>query len=247
MDNLKEALEYIAELGVEAERTEVLEIGARTYANKNLVRYDKQPKATPVVASTLTALIDYVSACYDEFPCNMIVHIVNPTKVKLMSALDFEREREVLFEVNAQTSEFKFDHWFDQERFMIELQANFQPNEDLKAVMKLAGNIEKKNEQQFADDGLTQIATICMGVATKAAAAVPNPVELIPYRTFQEVKQPSSKFVFRIGDNDRPEFKLVEAEGGIWKNEAIDNIKEFFINSFETLDTEVKARITVIG
>ena len=34
----------------------------------------------------------------------MIVHVVSPTKVRLMSALDGERKREVLFETDAQAS-----------------------------------------------------------------------------------------------------------------------------------------------
>lgn len=81
---------------------------------------------------------------------------------------------------------------------MIALQSNFQPNDDLAAVMMLAGNIEKKNKQTFSDDGVSQVATMSVGVASKADAMVPNPVDLTPFRTFMEVKQPSSKFVFRI-------------------------------------------------
>ena len=38
---------------------------------------------------------------------------------------------------------------------MIALQANFEMNGDLEAVMKLAGNVEKKNDQTFTDDGRT--------------------------------------------------------------------------------------------
>lgn len=247
MENLKEALQYIAELGVDAEKTEVLDINGKTYANKSLTRYDKMPKADRIKASTLTSMVDYIYQCNKEFPGSMIIHIVSPTRVCLMSALDKEREREVLFEVNAETSEFRFDNWYDQERFMIELQANFQNNNDLEAVMKLAGNIESKNSQTFTDDGTTQVATITVGVATKADALVPNPVELIPYRTFHEVEQPASKFVFRVGDKEVPMFKIVEAEGGIWKNEAISNIKTFLMEHLSNMETEIRQNITVIG
>ena len=61
----------------------------------------------------------------------MIIHIVNPKRVRLITALDAERTRECLFEVNAEVNEFRFGHWYDQEAFMIELQANFQSSEDL--------------------------------------------------------------------------------------------------------------------
>lgn len=128
MENLKEALQYIAGLGVDAEKTEVLDINGKTYANKNLTRYDKMPKADRIKASTLTSMVDYIYQCNKEFPGSMIIHIVSPTRVFLMSALDKEREREVLFEINAETSEFRFDQWYEQERMMIEMQANFQKN-----------------------------------------------------------------------------------------------------------------------
>lgn len=247
MENLREALQYIVGLSVEAEKTEVLEINGRTYADKNLTRYDKQPKAAKIQAATLTSLVDYIHQCNKEFPGSMIIHIVGPTQVRLMSALDKEREREVLFEVNAETSEFNFDQWYDQERMMIELQANFQMNDDLGVVLKAVGNIEKKNGQEYSDDGVSQVATMKTGIAMKGDVIVPNPVELIPYRTFQEVEQPASKFVFRIGDKEVPAFKIVEAEGGIWKNEAIVNIKGFLKENLETLTEEIKDNITVIG
>jgi hypothetical protein len=247
MDNLRDALQYVVGLSVEAEKTEVLEINGRTYADKSLTRYDKQPKADRIKASTLTSLVDYIRQCNKEFPGSMVIHIISPTRVCLMSSLDKEREREVLFEINAETSEFHFDQWYDQERMMIELQANFQKNDDLEVVLKAVGNIEKKNGQAFSDDGCSQVATMVTGIATKADVIVPNPVELIPYRTFQEVKQPASKFVFRIGDKEVPGFKIVEAEGGIWKNEAISNIKTFLMENLSNMEVGIRNNITVIG
>ena len=192
MENLGEALQYVVGLSVEAEKTAVLQINGRTYADKNLTRYDKQPKAAKIQAVTLTFLVDYIHQCNKEFPGSMIIHIVSPTQVRLMSALDKEREREVLFEISAETSEFRFDEWYDQERMMIELQVNFQANDDLGLILKAVGNIEKKNGQEYSDDGVSQVATMKTGIATKSDVIVPNPVELIPYRTFQEVEQPAS-------------------------------------------------------
>lgn len=248
MEFLQEALQYIKELGVSAEQTEVKEICGRTYVNKDLTRMDKAPKARAVETSTLSSMVDYITACSGEFAgSNMIIHIVSPTRVRLMSVLDKEREREVLFETDAVTSEFQFGRWYDQEDFMIALQANFKPSGDLATVMKLAGNIEKKNDQSYSDDGRTQVATMTVGVASKADVIVPNPVELFPYRTFQEVAQPASKFVFRIGDKDAPAFKLIEAEGGLWKNEAIGSIKTFFGEAREHLDEAIRDRIIIIG
>ena len=127
------------------------------------------------------------------------------------------------------------------------IQANFQPSPDLELIMKVAGNVERKNKQSYSDDGVSQVATMTVGVAAKADVIVPNPVTLIPYRTFQEVAQPASKFVFRIGDKDEPAFMIVEAENGIWKNEAVANIKKYFADAIMEMPEEISRRITIIG
>ena len=99
-----------------------------------------------------------------------------------MSALDGERKREVLFETDAQVSGFHFDQWYDQESFMISLQANFAKTADLDAVLLLAGNIERKNEQTYSDDGCTQVATMTVGVAaSRCDRTKSSPVKTLPY------------------------------------------------------------------
>ena len=130
---------------------------------------------------------------------------------------------------------------------VVEICGETYANRRLEAIMKFAGNVEKKNEPTYSDDGRTQVATMNVGVASKADVIVPNPVELIPFRTFQEVKQPRSQFVFRISDKGAPAFKIVEAEGGIWKNEAVQNIKEYFENELGDAPKEILEHITIIG
>lgn len=248
MEQIKEAMEHFEELVKRADAPQVLEICGKTYVNRDLRRYDEAPKARPVQARTLTALMDYMEHCSQEFPGRMIIHIVDPTHVRLLSELDAERERETLFETAAETSAFRFGEWYDQENFMIALQANFQANDDLAAVLKLAGNIVSKNDQTYSDDGTTQVATMTVGVASKADAIVPNPVTLIPYRTFQEVEQPESQFVFRIGKwNEAPSFKLVEAEGGLWRLAAVNQIKAYIYDILGNLSEEISEKVVVIG
>lgn len=248
MEQLKEAMEHFEELVKRADAPQVLEIYGKTYVNRDLRRYDEAPKARPVQARTLTALMDYMEHCSQEFPGRMIIHIVDPTHVRLLSELDAERERETLFETAAETSAFRFGEWYDQENFMIALQANFQANDDLAAVLKLAGNIVSKNNQTYSDDGTTQVATMTVGVASKADAIVPNPVTLIPFRTFQEVEQPESAFVFRIGERGgAPAFKLIEAEGGLWKMTAVNAIKDYIYDILGSLPEEISEKVVVIG
>lgn len=112
MEGLKAALEHVEELARENEKTEVIEICGKTYANKSLKRYDMTEKADAVTATTLSSLVDYIGSCSREFPegMDMIIHIVSPTKVELISELDKERRRECLFETVAETSEYRYDN-----------------------------------------------------------------------------------------------------------------------------------------
>ena len=69
----------------------------------------------------------------------------------------------------------------------------------------------------------------CSGIASKSDALVPNPVRLTPYRTFLEVEQPASDFIFRM-KQDKYEgivCAIFEADGGAWKMEATQRIKEY--------------------
>ena len=76
---------------------------------------------------------------------------------------------------------------------------------------------------------------------------VPNPVNLIPYRTFLEVEQPASDFIFRIseGRGGAPVFKLVAADGGLWKSQAVENVKKYLTEALK--DIPNREQITIIA
>ena len=243
---LKEAMQYITGLKAEAMEPKVVEIAGKTYCDKDLTRYDREPMADQIEATTLTAMIDYIKSCSKELRETMIIHVVSPARVELYSGLTKERKREYLFKALAATPKFMYDKWYSQESFIIEMQADFEVTDDLQLILKVAGNVEAKTTQNYVDDGTSQRAVIKQGIASKADVLVPNPVTLVPYRTFLEVEQPASEFVFRIrDDHGEPVFKIVEAEGGLWRNEAMANIKAYLIEALQ--NDPVYDRITVIA
>lgn len=245
IEGLKEALQYITGLKAESMDPKLIEINGDTYCDKNLTCYHKFPMAVELSVNTLTAIVDYIKGKPEELQATMILHVVGPTKVRLYSGLVDERNREYLIAARAIVNEFEFDHYYDQERFLIELQANFLETEDLATIMQVAGNIKSGTTANYSDDGISQKTTVKMGVELNDVI-VPNPVRLRPYRTFAEIEQPESNYVFRIKDSDRgPAFKLVEADGGLWKNAVMKKIKEYL--EYE-LSTELeKYHITVIA
>lgn len=244
--DLRDAIDYLVDLAEEAKEPKVVDIVGKTYCDKSLRRYDKEEKADPLTATSLNSLLDYINGKSDELREPMIIHVESPTSVRLISGLDKERDREELFRVITNPNGFVFDSYYDQERFIINMQTAFQQSKETALILTVARNVENKTIANYGDDGTSQKATISKGIAGKEDVIVPNPVTLKPYRTFLEVDQPESKFIFRIGEerDGSPVFKLVEADGGIWKYDAVDRIKAFIR---EKLKPEFLDRITIIG
>lgn len=247
MQGIKEAIAYISELAVKAEKPETVVIDGRTYCTKDLRRYDKAPKAEPIKATTITSLVDYIKESREELSNRMIIQVVSATKVLLYSSLLKERDRETLFEVNALLPQFEYGREYDQESFLVSMQSCFEAKADREVVTVLASNIVNTQAATYSDDGISQQAVMKTGITTKDNVLVPNPVKLVPYRTFLEVQQPESAFVFRIseGRGGAPTFKLVAADGGLWKSQAVENIKYYLTK--ELADIPDRGQITIIA
>ncbi len=222
---IKKALEYIVGMS----EPQVLEINGETYSDKGLHRICHNPKAQSIELTTLTSLVEYIKAGIDTMDDKMIIHVSSPECVRLYSMLDLDRVREYLVEVNAQIPEFRYGRYMDHESFLIALQSKFIPNDDRELLLKFTGTVENGTVSQYGDDGVTQKATIKTGIASKGEAVVPNPVRLCPFRTFVEVEQPESAFVFRMREDGGSgvECAVFEADGGAWKNAAMKNIKKY--------------------
>lgn len=232
MSGIKEALQYVVGL----RKPEIMSVDGEQYCDKELHRISFNPKARSIEMTTLTSLVEYIKANIDTMDENMIIHVQSPTKVALYSKLDDEREREFLVEVNAQVPEFRYGRYMDHESFLIALQSKFIDNPDRELLLKFTGTVESGTVSQYGDDGITQKATIKTGIASKGEAIVPNPVKLRPFRTFLEVEQPESAFVFRMQQdgNGGVNCAIFEADGGAWKNAAMRNVKEYL--QFELAD-----------
>lgn len=228
---IKEALQYIVGLS----RPELVEAGGSAWSDRALKRVCHNPKADPVKMSTLTGLVDYIRAEIDQMSERMIVQVVSPLEVRLISQLDNDRIREMLVQVEGQVPDFEYGTFMGHEEFIIALQAKFVENEDRKKLLAFAGTVENGTVAEYGDDGVSQKATVRSGVAGKKDCIVPKPVSLIPYRTFLEVGQPESAFVFRMkeGVGGNIMCAVFEADGGAWKNEAMENIRQYLADELE--------------
>ena len=231
---IKNAMKYLID---ELAKPNIQEIHGEVYSDKTLKRIKHHPQAECINMNTLTSLVAYIKSGIDPMEKQMIVHVQSPTKVRLYSALDDERDREYIVTVCADLPEFRFGTFLGHEEFCINLQSKFIDNEDRALLLKFAGTVEAGSVAEYGDDGVTQKATVKTGIASKGDAIVPSPAKLVPYRTFHEVKQPASDFIFRMRQDRSGEIScgLFEADGGAWTMEAMRNIKEYLTAELATI------------
>ncbi len=229
---LKEALQYIVGLSESKEYN----INGNVYSDKPLHRIDPYyPKADSLKVRTLTSLLDYIKNTADIVEDSMIVAVESPTTVRLYSQMDDNRDREYLMVAEAFLPNFYFNQFIEQESFCIALQSKFIQNNDRDLLLKFAGTVESGTVAQYGDDGVTQKATIKTGLASKGEAILPNPVRLKPFRTFLEINQPESDFIFRMREGRGVECAIYEADGGAWQIEAMQRIKVYIQNALNDM------------
>lgn len=218
---IKEAIEKILSLG--PTRAEI--INGRQYGNGPAgILPIKPPKAETLTVNTLTGIVDYLP---DEK--RTMIHVVDNKQVTLVDE-DFSEGwmgRSMYLSAVHESPVFQFGQFYDVETFIIRLQSMFVQDENTAAILRIVGNIKEEAVNQYNDDGVTQAVTAKSGISRVEVVPVPNPVTLRPYRTFMEIEQPASTFVFRMhaGKGNPPMCALFEADGRMWRLEAIKNIK----------------------
>ena len=227
----QEALKYLVNLGEEKDPIVMLDQGTFTKASLSRV---KEAKASVLTVSTLTGLVDYIKSDLDKLPEKLLIQVISPREVALYSPLNADREREQYISAEAILPDnVVYDRFIGTEQFNIMLQSAFVDVGTKSALLKYTGLIQDEAVKTIGDDGVSQQVTVKTGVASVGQAIVPNPVELAPYRTFPEVEQPISKFIFRMQEG--PRAALYEADGGAWRNKAILSIKEYLQEELKEL------------
>jgi len=155
----------------------------------------------------------------------LIVAVEKNDEVCVWSENDELEHRTLLVDVKARVSELSFGRFLSPEQFNIMLQSNFIDDNDRGTLLEFASALKIENGAEIEDNGVSQVATVKTGVASLAKGKAPNPVTLRPYRTFGEVEQPASLFVFRI--DKQANMALFEADGKRWVADAVGNVAAY--------------------
>lgn len=222
---LKEAIEKILSLSSPS----IVKFHDLDYTNQSM-RLVEPPGASMVTLHTLTGIADAIRHEVDTLaPDDWLLQVVSHTEVQLIQRCTdvYGRRLTLLASTRNDTAQFPFGRYLDREEFAIGLQSQFVQTPELLAVVGMVRSLTASTVAQAEDDGISQSVTVKRGVTLKENVQVKGRVLLAPFRTFREVEQPASEFVFRLQSKDGgiPMCALFEADGGKWRHDAVLTIK----------------------
>lgn len=189
-----------------------------------------EPGFPTVALVTLDSLIDYVAANKDKAEIVEAQILCGAQTVDLMSPpLGENRRRDILAKVACGRRDLKLNCYLDPETFRLQLLTQYTEDQNQRAVLSFVSKISDSNVVTADDDGVTQQVTAKIGVASHAQIDIPSPVLLAPIRTFEEVEQPLSSFVFRMQKSKSgglPEAGLFEIDTN-WQRKAAVSVAEY--------------------
>jgi len=220
---IKEAIDRLISLG----EMKLSEVDGRPYSvGVGKVEPLKPPMAQTLTINTLSGILNFMDN-FNGAPDAMI-HIADHKTVHVIDAqyVDAWKTRSTHLSAVHESPVFAFGQYYDIETFIIAIQAMFVQDATTAMILKVVGNVKDEGVSNFSDDGVTQKVTAKTGISIVGSVAVPNPVTLRPYRTFMEIEQPASTFVFRMkgGQGEQPKCALFEADGRMWRLVAINTI-----------------------
>lgn len=231
MDMTRDFIEKLQEM--DAPHIVETELNGLKFCDKKLYRVQKEAKAAALLTETLTSIVDYIKSGADSNALKdsgrFIVHINDYNSVELLKELNSDKDRDCLVKAKFETGSFDFGEFVPVEQFIISLQAAFVQDENTAKLLQFVSSIKSDSSVQQNDDGVGQSVEVRRGISLAQKVTAPNPVTLHPYRTFPEVEQPESRFVFRIKHTDSGAFAaLFPADGDRWKHTAITSIADYF-------------------
>lgn len=222
--DLKAALQYIVGLS----DTKTFEIDGKTYADSELKPVE-EPRyyLRGVQFGSLDAIIKMVKAelkMFTDSTFPMYIRVTDYKTVDVFSAPDDRAKREWPYSAVCEDTSFH-EGYRTQQEAIIELRSRFLPTPDVDYLLSLISTINNEQGVRSEDNGVTQTITAKSGVSMLQTVEIKPRVLLQPFRTFREVPQPESEFILRL--DERGNVGLFEADGGVWKMEAKDNILTF--------------------
>jgi len=214
--------------------TQIISAYERQYTTREL-KPILSPPISPLCVSNLTSLLEYVNEWSSKdigSDMPLLIHVVSPTQVNVWLPLDPTfYQRHCILKADGNLRWDLSGRWMDPESFIISLRSLFVQDEVTEQILKLVSNIEDSKVLISSDDGISQTVNAKVGIIRKDNIVIPPIVSLRPYRTFIEIEQPKSDFMFRmqsgVKEGSPPSIMLGGIDGGAWENQAMASIKQY--------------------
>jgi len=193
--------------------------------------YERYRQPGKLVVSSLDAMITFITENKDGLKEeDLYIQILDCINVVVyLKAGGPENDRTPVVLANGKISnEFSFGQWMGQDEFIIGLSTLFADTQELQFFIAGCSNMRIESTDRETDDGNTTKTVSRRGVVNDADNTPDSVVTLNPFRTFRNLGQPGSAFVFRYkAEGDRVQFKLIPADGGSWKYAAVKMIEGY--------------------
>lgn len=248
---LRDVLEFFKEQLVDLEKARVpvyTDKFGRSFNIDSVPPHINHPQPSLVKMSTLSSLVQYIKADYDELIANFggQVFVANVGEVYLYSKTlavhnDLERmmlvkcstlERPALFELSSYTLTMALPA----------LMTMYAQNDDRDALIEALSNVTDSSSINVSDNGFGAEITYKSGT-TAQSVAVSNPVELRPYVTFPEIEPLPIPYVVRMGSNGKADGDIrvstIAAGGDRWRVDYTEAIGAYLRNHLDGTGIEV--------
>lgn len=236
------AVEVIADLAREAM---MVDVDGETYSNQRLHRVYDDPRPSPLTVHTLTAIVDYLASNNDDLNLALLTVVISAfDEIDVVTHVHGDKNDRhlVMKAVENTVDRFPFGNWMDTDTFNIRARSLFVETDRLLSLLQFVSRIQIKDDSSLNDDGVSQSVSVRTGLSghLTEAAEPPSLVNLRPFRTFTEIVQPESRFLFRMKRvGESVNVALFEADGGAWQNEAVQAIKSWLMEKLMSVSTDI--------
>lgn len=200
------------------------------------------PQPTFLGVATLESLIAYLQSDIDHLNLERhVLHVASATRVQLLGPIEgYHKQRATLAVANfASQMGDLLDRDLSLERANIALQSLFVDTVACRELRDVLSSVTGNDTVVRSDDGTSQSVEVKVGVSLKDRKAIPNPVDLAPFRSFPECEPVSSPFIVRTGKaGDQVTVRLIPADGNAWELEARRRIAQHLGESLKEKNLE---------
>ena len=149
---LKEFAQYLVSL----KDNKLYYVGDETYSDNPLHRIAPYvPHPDKLNVTGLDSIVKLVKAEMKKVTLPIFIRVDGPTAVTVLTALDSDMNRDVLFHAECDVPGFR-EGFREYEKAIIEIRSKFAPGDDVDYLLDLLARINKENGVTTSDNGVSQ-------------------------------------------------------------------------------------------